>query len=44
MLTKDGKIWAWGRAEGGQLGLEFEKFEKNKDDDVCVSSPAQITG
>ena len=44
VLTQEGKVFAWGRAEGGQIGLEQEELEKLCNDSYCILSPIQVKG
>lgn len=40
-LTKEGHIYAWGRGEGGQLGIEREELMK-KNQEMYVDFPTRI--
>ncbi len=44
LVTEDGKMFVWGRAEGGQLGLSQDALEKLSHDqgDYCVSTPIRL--
>lgn len=44
VLSTEGKVFAWGRAEGGQIGVEQEELEKYCNESYCILSPIQVKG